>query len=367
MNDKTLNRIGEGVSKDVYGDIRAKCDSNHHLQDFFRFMALCHSVMVDHDPKTGEIIYQASSPDELALVKASNDVGIKLAERTKDNVEIVENNVQKSYQILAEFPFNSDRKRMSVIIENESKYYIYCKGADNIMIPRVNWKPGERDLMIKDLDKYAVKGLRTLVMAKKEITSSDYKTFASKQNELETSDLKNKEELLFELYDSYEFDFDFVGASAIEDRLQNNVPQTIAKLMSASIRIWVLTGDKQETAIEIAKSCKLIQKDMKVRILTIKIDENTNPKSALDTLEKRIIGLKAEAQIKESDIEEGFKNVKLRQDLSIVIDGPTLELILGDKDIELKFFSLALYARSVVCCRVSPKQKAMVVRLSKYK
>lgn len=115
-------------------------------------MALCHSVMVDHDPKTGEIMYQASSPDELALVKASSDIGIKLTERSKDAVEIIDSGVKKEFKILAEFPFNSDRKRMSVIIadnidgpNNNSKYYLYTKGADNMMETRIAWKYGEKE------------------------------------------------------------------------------------------------------------------------------------------------------------------------------------------------------------------------------
>ena len=71
--------------------------------------------------------------------------------------------------------------------------------------------------------------------------------------------LVQKEIKLAELYDSYEKGLDYVGASAIEDKLQYGVPETIDMLIKANIKVWVLTGDKQETAIEIGKSCKLIQ------------------------------------------------------------------------------------------------------------
>lgn len=210
--------------------------------------------MVDHDPKSGEASYQASSPDELALVNASKDVGIELTERTKDFVEIVESGIKKEYRILAEFPFNSDRKRMSVIIENNGKYSLLCKGADSIMADRIKWKPNQEAEVFEHLEKFAVEGLRTLVMSQKDISAAEYRDFEQKQTELETSDFKDKDDRLFELYSSYERNLDYIGSSAIEDKLQRNVPKTIAKLMSANIRIWVLTGDKQETAIEIAKS-----------------------------------------------------------------------------------------------------------------
>ena len=159
---------------------------------------------------------------------------------------------------------------MSVIFEENGRYFIYCKGADSIMAPRINWKQNEKESVFDDLEKFAIEGLRTLVMAQKEISANDYRKFSSIYNELQTSNLRDKEDRIFDLYDQYESELDYVGASAIEDKLQDEVPQTIALLMSANIRIWVLTGDKQETAIEIAKSCQLIQKDMEVAILTIK-------------------------------------------------------------------------------------------------
>jgi len=244
--------------------------------------------MVDHDPKTNEISYQASSPDELALVNASKDVGIELKERTKDFVEIVENGIKKEYKILAEFPFNSDRKRMSVIIENDNKFFLYCKGADSIMTKRIKWKMNQEQTVFDHLEKFAIEGLRTLVMAKREMTASEYAKFEEKQAYLETSNFRNKDERLFDLYSEYERDLIYVGASAIEDKLQKNVPQTIAKLMSANIRLWVLTGDKQETAIEIAKSCLLIQEGMDVKILTQAIDSSVDPSEVIDVLTSKI-------------------------------------------------------------------------------
>jgi magnesium-transporting ATPase (P-type) len=317
--------------------------------------------MVDHDPKTGEASYQASSPDELALVNASKDMGVELTERTRDYLEIVEDGIRKEYRVLAEFPFNSDRKRMSVIIESGGKYVLYCKGADSIMEPLIRWREGQRDQVFDDLERFAVEGLRTLVMAQREISSSEYRAFADRQTYLETSSFKDKEEQLFQLYSEYEQDLELVGASAIEDKLQDNVPETISKLMSANIRVWVLTGDKQETAIEIAKSCQLIQEGMQAEILTIDL-ENCK-QSPILLLKEKIQEIYDKYDIKytscddmndESQSKKKQKYISenssknLIQSLSIVIDGPTLGMILGDTVLELEFFSLAIFAKSVV-------------------
>lgn len=101
-------------------------------------------------------------------------------------------------------------------------------------------------------------------MGQKTLSESDINTILQKTEDIQMSKTLKKEEketMLDNLYDEYEYDLEFIGCSAIEDQLQEDVPQTIAKLIEAEIRVWVLTGDKQETAIEIGKSCKLIQKD----------------------------------------------------------------------------------------------------------
>lgn len=104
-------------------------------------------------------------------------------------------------------------------------------------------------------------------------------------DEIQSSNSSNKDAQYAELFTEHEQNLKYVGASAIEDKLQDQVPDTIAKLMEANIRVWVLTGDKQETAIEIAKSCKLIQEDMKLLTLTIDMEkykkENQNPENAV--------------------------------------------------------------------------------------
>ena len=199
-------------------------------------------------------------------------MGIELTGRTKDSVKISNDSSDESYDVLIEFPFDSTRKRMSVVIKDGSKYALLTKGADNIMKPRIQWKPKEKETVDDHLHDFAIQGLRTLVMAKKEISQHEFTTLKDKLDTLESSSFSNKEEQIFDLYDKFEQGLSYIGASAIEDKLQDNVAETISILMEANIRVWVLTGDKQETAIEIAKSCQLIQTGMEAEILTIDLE-----------------------------------------------------------------------------------------------
>ena len=148
-----------------------------------------------------------------------------------------------------------------------------CKGADSIMLPRLSKESkNQQQLMFvqRELLNFAKEGLRTLVVCQKEMDQQEYDKLNNKIYEIKTSDapLTKKEEQLAALYDSYERDLTYGGSSAIEDKLQYGVPETIDMLIKANIKVWVLTGDKQETAIEIGKSCKLIQQDMRLEILS---------------------------------------------------------------------------------------------------
>jgi magnesium-transporting ATPase (P-type) len=160
---------------------------------------------------------------------------------------------------------------MSVIAQNvdSNTLELLTKGADNIMEPRINWKSEiDRQTVIKHLNDFAVEGLRTLVMGRKILTQQEFDTNFKAIVEMEQSNDPAKEDKLFEIYNKLETGLEFLGASAIEDKLQVGVPETIEKLIEANIRVWILTGDKQETAIEIGKSSRLIQPNMSLLILS---------------------------------------------------------------------------------------------------
>lgn len=234
------------------------------------------------------------------------------------------------------------------------------------MLPRIQKDERTQQLLIRvqrDLLAFAKEGLRTLVVCQKELNEQDYQKLNQRIYDIQASDmpLPKKEEKLAELYDSYERDLIYGGSTAIEDKLQYGVPETIDMLIQANIKVWVLTGDKQETAIEIGKSCKLIQDNMQQKILT------SATKNELEDKLNEFGGQFANIDsMNISDIEQYRKeNLQQGQRLSIIIDGPTLSFVLSSQPLSYKFFRLGLLADSVVCCRVSPKQKADVVGLAK--
>lgn len=190
--------------------------------------------------------YQASSPDELALVDGAASIGYKFVNRSSNNVTItIWDNEPETWTTHVEFPFDSARKRMSLIVEYKDKLYLMTKGADSIMFPRCIISEEMKEIMCRHLDKFAKEGLRTLVMAQKEISMKEFKEFQKQFENIKISSDKYKEKKLLKLYDEMETELEFLGASAIEDKLQQGVPETILKLMEADIRVWVLTGDKQ--------------------------------------------------------------------------------------------------------------------------
>jgi magnesium-transporting ATPase (P-type) len=141
----------------------------------------------------------------------------------------------------------------------------------------------------------------------------------------------------------------FLGATAVDDKLQDKVPEAIAKFIDSNIKVWVLTGDKQETAIEIGKSCKLIQEYMSL--------EEVN-------LSKELIHDDEQDKLLTERLENLLRSHKNKR-ISLVTDGATLALILKKQEFKKIFFEVCMSAASVICCRVSPKQKADVVALCK--
>jgi magnesium-transporting ATPase (P-type) len=150
--------------------------------------------------------------------------------------------------------------------------FLLSKGAESVMFPRISGlSPLEMSQVDDQVYNFATKGFRVMVIAKKEVHESDYYRWKIRFDEVRLSFHDNKQQRLYELYDEFEQELSFLGSTAVEDKLQEEVPETIQHLMDAKIKVWVLTGDRQETAIEIAKSCNLINLDsMDMIILTAK-------------------------------------------------------------------------------------------------
>lgn len=231
---------------------------NQDVHSFFRLLALCHTVMPDE--KHGKIEYQAQSPDEAALVSAARNFGFVFKERSPNSITIEVMGKKEIYELLCILDFNNVRKRMSVILRKDGHLRLYCKGADNVIYERL--KKDSEEIMAKTLDhlnKFAGEGLRTLCLSVRDLDESFFNNWKQRHQEAALSQ-ENRDDKLDAIYEEIEKDMSLLGATAIEDKLQDGVPQTIANLSLAGIKLWVLTGDKQgkiEEHISIKKIKKL--------------------------------------------------------------------------------------------------------------
>lgn len=205
--------------------------------------------------------YEGPSPDEICLVSAARQQDFVYL-GSSDGASIVQIlNENTELPKLFQFEFDNKRKMMSVIIEQElqgKKFYkLLLKGADSAVLSRLG--PMEQPFLKASkaqLEKCSKFGLRTLCMAMRVLSEEEMQQIKAKNLEISTK--MNKEALLDEFLATIEKDLFLLGCSAVEDRLQDEVPETIHKLLQAGIKVWMLTGDKMETAENIGLSCKLI-------------------------------------------------------------------------------------------------------------
>ncbi|XP_073778314.1 phospholipid-transporting ATPase IA isoform X4 [Danio rerio] len=321
--------------------------SNHPtapvIMEFMTMMAICHTAVPERTDN--RITYQAASPDEGALVRAAQNLGFVFSGRTPDSVIVESLEAEEKYELLHVLEFTSTRKRMSVIMRTPAgKIRLYCKGADTVIYERLADSSRYKDITLKHLEQFATEGLRTLCFAVADISESSYQQWLEVYHRASTS-LQNRALKMEESYELIEKNLQLLGATAIEDKLQDKVPETIETLMKADIKIWILTGDKQETAINIGHSCKLLTKNMGLLVINEDTLDGTR-----ETLSHHC-GMLGDALHKENDF-------------ALIIDGKTLKyaLTFGARQY---FLDLALSCKAVICCRVSPLQKSEVVEMVK--
>jgi phospholipid-transporting ATPase len=174
--------------------------------------------------------------------------------------------LEVEFDILNVCEFNSTRKRMSLVLRGpDGKIKLYCKGADSVILERLAPNDPFEDQTLHHLEEFASEGLRTLCYAMREISQQEYDHW-SKIYDTAATTLTNRAEELDKAAEIIEKDMTLLGATAIEDKLQDGVPDTIHTLQQANIKVWVLTGDRQETAINIGYSCKLLTEEMDLLI-----------------------------------------------------------------------------------------------------
>ncbi|WOL09078.1 phospholipid-transporting ATPase 6-like [Canna indica] len=333
---------------------------------FFRTLALCHTAIPEPNEETGGFTYEAESPDEGAFLVAAREFGFEFCRRQQSSVFIKEkyspsgDPVEREFKLLSLLEFNSKRKRMSVIVRDEEsgKILLLCKGADSIIFERLS-KDGRMYLneTKQHLNEYGESGLRTLALAYKVLDESEYSAWDTEFQRAKTNIGPDREALVEHISDNMEKELILVGATAVEDKLQKGVPQCIDKLAQAGLKIWVLTGDKIETAINIGYACSLLRQGMTQIRLSIENDDLLAQDVNKAAKENILMKLTNASQM-----------IKLEKDphaaFALIIDGKTLTYALED-DIKNHFLSIAVECASVICCRVSPRQKAMVTRLVK--
>ncbi|KAI5952714.1 DRS2 [Candida jiufengensis] len=326
------------------------------INEFLTLLSTCHTV-IPENTENGTIKYQAASPDEGALVQGAADLGYKFIIRRPKTVTIentITNN-QSEYELLNICEFNSTRKRMSAIFRcPDGVIRLFCKGADTVILERLSKNEPQPfvEATLRHLEDFAAEGLRTLCIASRIIPEQEYNEWAKKYYIASTA-LQDRGDKMDEVAETIENNLFLLGATAIEDKLQDGVPETIHTLQSAGIKIWVLTGDRQETAINIGMSCKLLSEDMNLLI----INEETKNDTRLNLQEKLTA-----IQEHQFDADDG----SLESSLALIIDGHSLAFAL-EPDLEDLFIELGSRCRAVICCRVSPLQKALVVKMVKRK
>jgi len=313
-----------------------------NIYEMLLAQAICHTVIIEQEK--GSTGYSASSPDELALVNFAKYCQFEYQGTDENNIMRVQvaGVHQKIFQVLNVFEFSSDRKRMSVIVRDENNQIrLYTKGADSIIYERL---AQSTSLRLKESTSFSLKcfgdeGLRTLVYSSRVLSEDEYAAWARQYHEASTS-MVDREEKMEALQAEIEKDLRLLGATGIEDKLQDQVPETIQFIFDAEIKLWVLTGDKVETARSIGKSCGLIRQSMReILVATENVEE-------------------LERVFHEALHENG-------EDYFIMVTGEALLFLSKPQNKELhdEFAKIAIKARTVLACRVSPKQKQEVVEL----
>ncbi|KAL8038924.1 hypothetical protein ABFS82_10G003000 [Erythranthe guttata] len=369
--------------------------------EFFLTLASCNTVIpiLTESSSSGcdgvlggspvSIDYQGESPDEQALVAAASAYGYTLFERTSGHIVIDVNGEKIRLEVLGLHEFDSVRKRMSVVIRFPNHTIkVLVKGADTSMFSILdNDRPAEdhiRHVTQVHLNDYSSEGLRTLVLASRNLTGEELAEWQHRYEDACTS-LTDRSVKLRQTAALIECNLTLLGATAIEDKLQEGVPEAIESLRQAGIKVWILTGDKQETAISIGLSCRLLTADMN-QIIINGNSENECRKLLCDAMAKynvnstscssQITKLRRKAEPDYLELPSQTKSSSMPQQcageedtpnfgpLALIIDGNSLVYIL-ERDLESELFDLATSCRVVLCCRVAPLQKAGIVDLIK--
>ncbi len=370
---KPRNGDSHGDTKELLERIRSKPHTAlaQNTRLFLLAIALCHTCL----PRIGldgKLDFQGLSVDEIALVAAARELGHLVLKKNPSSITIrllqsaqTSTYVDETYGILDMIDFSSDRRRMSVVIRMpDGRICVFCKGAESVLQhrlripattaktnPAIKLKEGERTIDGQPLDATAItrkcfdhlndfasEGLRTLIYAYRYIDESTYETWRASYREASIS-LINRQSLIESVGEQLEQDLELLGATGIEDRLQEGVSETIDRLRRANIKTWMSTGDKRETAINVGRACGLIKSDSTLIVLD---DGLAQPSQRISTAL--------------TNFKDGHSAHTV-----VIVDGQALSNIETQPTDRDFFLELAVSADSVICCRATPSQKASLI------
>ncbi|CAN1258540.1 Phospholipid-transporting ATPase 1 [Linum perenne] len=342
---------------DYSGALATSADEGHYVDG----ITVRPKMRVKVDPQLLKVLRGGNTEKES---KHIHDFFLALAacntKRTSGHIVIDVLGERQRFSVLGLHEFDSDRKRMSVILGFPDKSVkIFVKGADTSMFTVID-KTSSMDIVRATEDhlhSYSSLGLRTLVIGMHELSASEFEQWHSSFEAASTA-LIGRAALLRKVASNVENQLNLLGASAIEDKLQEGVPEAIESLRTAGIQVWVLTGDKQETAISIGYSSKLLTN----RMTQITINKNSKESCRKSLLDALLICKKL------SNVSDTLENEEISSStgssVALIIDGTSLVYIL-DSELEEQLFELASKCSVVLCCRVAPLQKAGIVALVK--
>ena len=333
------------------------------IEEFWKALSLCHDCNIQN----GELI--GMNPDNIELVRASKLQGFSFEESDNSSqIKLIlgdsKGKSERIFEKLSQIEFSSDRKRESIIVKEGNYYKLYIKGADSIIEERLDTNSFPKEILERSkyfVNLFSAKGYRTLFVGMRILSQQEYEEF---QFNLEQAklDTENKKERLEKVYNSVESNITLLGATIVEDKLQDNVPEVIKDLRQAGIKIWMLTGDKLNTAYNIALSCNLISQDFKTFFLEGKEVVKNEILEDINKSEREEVIINFVKEFKKYKGE--FLSTTMPK-FGILVDEKALLTINENESISRSFLHVAKDAVAVICCRVSPLQKSQVVKMMK--
>lgn len=313
-------------------------DLSKKVCDLVLTLALCHNVTPTYedddsdDVGAGNLTYQAASPDEIAIVKFTEAVGLRVYRRDRRTIELHHRALNQTllFDILYNFPFNSDTKRMGLVVRDNSRDELWFvqKGADTVMSVIVH----ANDWLDEETGNMAREGLRTLVIGRKRLSANLFAEFERSYHAALLAMHDRDANMQRVILQYLEQDLELLGLTGVEDKLQRDVKTSIELLRNAGVKIWMLTGDKVETAKCVAISARLILRGQHVHEIT----KMTVPEMALLQLDY----------------------LRTNHNACLLIDGESLATYMHH--FRAEFFAVAVHLPAVIACRCTPQQKADV-------